>query len=512
MPLSLLRATRLSPDTCALPPASLQTSPKSKPAIDKAPTQPASASRSLQDTLRDVFEHRTWAAASLVSLYATMGPVLCATACRLAYHSLFGARQRPAAPNGKTVIVTGGKMTKSLLICRALKKQGCRVILVETSKYWMVASRQSRSVDRFVTVPVPEKETDAFLAAIRELAIEESACLYVPVCSPVASEYEALVAGVLPEGCRSWSLTPEMVHTLDDKVEFGRMARELGLPVPDSRRICSPAEARAFNEELRERSSTRRYVFKNLNYDSMHRLDLFTMPCPPEELEAYLSKVIGAGCGVSHTQPWLVQAFVNGPEYSSSALVREGKVLAFTDNEASISCFNYSHAAHPQIKGWVETLCKAHRISGIICIDFMVEDGVALAIECNPRFSSNNTSFYNSDKYGEVLLNGLFNPDDYGAEETQVQPMHTAREVNWLFCDAYYALASRGYTVRERVAKLYKACFVNKDAYFDVDDPLPFIALHYLHVPVLLLRNLRRGNKWAKIDLCIGKMTEENGD
>jgi len=31
-------------------------------------------------------------------------------------------------------------------------------------------------------------------------------------------------------------------------------------------------------------------------------------------------------------------------------------------------------------------------------------------------------------------------------------------------------------------------------------------------VPVLLLRNLRRGNKWAKIDLCIGKMTEENGD
>ena len=27
-----------------------------------------------------------------------------------------------------------------------------------------------------------------------------------------------------------------------------------------------------------------------------------------------------------------------------------------------------------------------------------------------------------------------------------------------------------------------------------------------------LARNVRTGNKWAKIDPCIGKMTEENGD
>lgn len=41
---------------------------------------------------------------------------------------------------------------------------------------------------------------------------------------------------------------------------------------------------------------------------------------------------------------------------------------------------------------------------------------------------------------------------------------------------------------------------------------MPFLALHFLHFPVLLARNVWRGNRWAKIDMCIGKLTEENGD
>ena len=43
-------------------------------------------------------------------------------------------------------------------------------------------------------------------------------------------------------------------------------------------------------------------------------------------------------------------------------------------------------------------------------------------------------------------------------------------------------------------------------------DVLPLLALYYIHIPTLLVRNIRRGNKWAKIDLCIGKLTEVNGD
>merc|ERR1712032_1694536 len=51
-----------------------------------------------------------------------------------------------------------------------------------------------------------------------------------------------------------------------------------------------------------------------------------------------------------------------------------------------------------------------------------------------------------------------------------------------------------------------------KDAYFDAADPLPVLDHLYVHLPMLLIRNVHTGNKWAKIDPCIGKMTEENGD
>ena len=50
------------------------------------------------------------------------------------------------------------------------------------------------------------------------------------------------------------------------------------------------------------------------------------------------------------------------------------------------------------------------------------------------------------------------------------------------------------------------------DATFDPADPLPFLGLHYMQVPVLLLRNIWSGRPWKKIDLCIGKVVELGGD
>ena len=109
-------------------------------------------------------------------------------------------------------------MTKALCVARHLKAAGCRVILVETHKYYMVASRWSGCVDRFVTVPVPEQDPKGFLSAIKQLAYMENADLFVPVSSPVSSVYDAQVASVLPPGCRSLSPGEMWTAALDDKV------------------------------------------------------------------------------------------------------------------------------------------------------------------------------------------------------------------------------------------------------------------------------------------------------
>jgi predicted ATP-grasp superfamily ATP-dependent carboligase len=405
----------------------------------------------------------------------------------------------------KTVIVTGGKMTKALCVARQLKKAGCRVVMVETHKYWMVASRFASCVDRFVTVPVPEEDPKAYLQALKVLAHEEDADLFVPVSSPVASVYDARVEHVLPGSCRSLAAGEIWTAALDDKVTFSELAKNAGLPGPDTRRVTSKEAAHAFNNELRlQGDAAKTYVLKNLAYDSMRRLDLFKLPCPPAALAAYIEDI-----EISTASPWVCQEFVKGQEYSTCAIAHQGSLTLFTDNKASISCFNYQQAGERKLREWVETFVATYKLSGILCIDFFIgADGTPMAIECNPRFSSNIANFYDSPTAARAYLE----PDACARDGVVERPTPNHAETCWIACELYYALTKPGYSVAERARNVYDALFVKKDAYYDPDDLLPFLALYFVHMPVLLWRNVRRGNQWAKIDLCIGKLTEVNGD
>ena len=448
---------------------------------------------------------------------AVAPPVIFSVLLVTAYHrvskrvmNILSPAQAPTNQSTKrakpmTAIVTGGKMTKALHAARILKAAGCRVVMLETHKYWMVASRFAKCVDRFVTVPVPEKEPEAYQKAIKVLAYEENADLFVPVSSPVASLYDSRVARVLPPSCRSLASSEVITALLDDKVTFAEMAKAAGCTSPDSRRMESKDAVRAFNEQLREQGpAATRYILKNLAYDSMRRLDLFALPCDAPKLEEYMCDLT-----ITPQAPWLVQEFIKGNEYSTCAIAHEGALALFTDNAASISCFNYEPAREPQLREWVERFCKHHQISGIVCIDFFITpDGRALAIECNPRFSSNITNFYDSPTVGRAFVD----PEACAAAGRTETPMPTAKETNWLAVDIVYALTKPGYTLAQRAAQIYECVFEKKDAYFEPDDVLPFLALHFVHIPMLLARNVWRGNKWAKIDMCIGKLTEENGD
>ena len=361
---------------------------------------------------------------------------------------------------GKTAIVTGGKMTKALVVCRHLKAAGCRVVLVETHKYWMVASRFTNAVDRFVTVPLPEKETAAFLTAMRELAHEEDADLFVPVTSPVASFYEAKLQRVLPAKCRTLS-SPRRRPPSRRQGRLAGMAATCGLPVPDTRRMTRKAAIAAFNDELRAADDGKRYVLKNLQYDSMRRLDCFTLPCAPEKLEQYIASIDE----VSPAAPWGVQAFCKGTEYSTCAVARDGELATYSDNVASISCFNYEHQSHPGLRRWVERFVRYHNISGIVCIDFFVdgEHGTPMAIECNPRFSSNIVAFDSTDGFGRALLDPKTSAKTYGT----LSPSPSQPETCWLFVELWYTLISKQLGVAQKLRKAYDAVFTLKDAYYE---------------------------------------------
>jgi hypothetical protein len=63
-------------------------------------------------------------------------------------------------------------------------------------------------------------------------------------------------------------------------------------------------------------------------------------------------------------------------------------------------------------------------------------------------------------------------------------------------------------TIPERLAVLR----AGTDAVFDRDDPLPFLLLHHLQIPSLLLGNLVAGKPWIRVDVNIGKLVEPAGD
>jgi len=451
-----------------------------------------------------------WSLAILLITYATFPVVMTYVFWAALWHRLVHGPKPKVTMTGKTAIVTGGKMTKALCVARQLKAAGCRVILVETHKYYMVASRFSECVDKFVTVPVPEQDPKGFLSAIKQLAYLENADLFVPVSSPVSSVYDAQVGSVLPAGCRSLSTGETWTAALDDKVTFHDLGKMAGLPVPDTRRLTSKDAALAFNAELRAKEGTpeggKQYIFKNLQYDSMRRLDLFTLPCEPAKLEAYMADIDE----ISTNAPWAAQAYVRGQEYSTCAIAHKGAMVLYTANKASISCFNYEHDDNPKLRNWVETFITHHRLTGVVCIDFFIDEatGTPLAIECNPRFSSNIANFYDSPSAARAFLE----PEACAKDGIIETPLPSAREACWIGFELYDALLGKGRTPFGRVSAALESLFVKKDAYYEPDDVLPFLALYYVHIPTLLMRNIRRGNKWAKIDLCIGKLTEVNGD
>ena len=52
----------------------------------------------------------------------------------------------------------------------------------------------------------------------------------------------------------------------------------------------------------------------------MHRLDLFTVPCEPAKLEAYM-----ADLGITAENPWACQQFVVGNECCGHVIARESR-------------------------------------------------------------------------------------------------------------------------------------------------------------------------------------------
>ncbi|MGJ0120944.1 ATP-grasp enzyme [Williamsia sp. MIQD14] len=387
----------------------------------------------------------------------------------------------------KTVLVTGGKMTKSLALARAFHAAGHRVVLVESTKYRWTGHRFSRAVDAFHCTPEPT--APGYAEVLRDIVIAEDVDVVVPVSSPASSIHEAAAHTLLDAHCEVVHGDEKTVHMLDDKDEFSAHAASLGLAVPHFARITDPAQIDDF--DFRPGSE---YILKRIAYNPVGRMDLTRLRREtPRENAAFACSL-----GITRDDPWILQEFIDGTEYCTHGTVRDGRLQVYACCESSAFQINYAMVDKPDIRRWVETFLEPLDLTGQASFDFIeASDGTVYAIECNPRTHSAITMFYDHPDVAAAYLT-----DD----QPTVVPTASSRPTHWIYHELWRLLTERGR--RARLASIRRST----DAIFDRDDPLPFLMVHHLQIPSLLVRNLRARRGWSRIDFNIGKLVENGGD
>jgi predicted ATP-grasp superfamily ATP-dependent carboligase len=403
----------------------------------------------------------------------------------------------PVAPpaHRHTILVSGGKMTKALQLARSFHQAGHRVILLETHKYWLTGHRYSRAVNRFYTVPDP---TDPdYAQALLAIVQQEKVDIYVPVCSPVASYYDAVAQEVLAPYCTTMHVDVETLQRLDDKYEFATAAQALGLRAPKSYRITNPQQVIDFDFS----NSQRPYILKSIPYDSIRRLNLTRLPCAtPAQTAAFVRSL-----PISIQQPWIMQEYIPGQEYCTHSTVRHGQLQLHCCCQSSAFQVNYQQVNRPEIEDWIRQFAAGLNLTGQISLDFIqaTDDGQMYAIECNPRTHSAITMFYNQPAVATAYL------DPQPLPQT-VQPLATSRPTYWIYHEMWRLLTHLWSPTQ--TGQRLKIIAQGQDAIFDWHDPLPFLLVHHWQIPLLLWGNLRHPREWVRIDFNIGKLVEVGGD
>lgn len=405
---------------------------------------------------------------------------------------------RAQLPQPKSVLISGGKMTKALQLARLFYQAGYRVVLVESHAYWLIGHRFSCAIDRFYTLPKSGSTT--YEQALLELIQREKIDVYVPVCSPVASLHDSRAMTAIAASapfCEVVHVRPDTIEKLDNKYVFFQAAQRSGLAVPRSFLITDPEQVVQFDFT----KESRPYILKSIVYDPIRRLNLTRLPAADAQATAAFARSLP----ISASNPWILQEFIAGQEFCTHGTFRQGELRVHCCCKSSAFQINYENIDQPDIQTWVEQFGQGLQLTGQASFDFIQadDDGKMYAIECNPRTHSAITMFYDNPEVAEayVGVTALTHP---------VTPSSTSKPTYWMYHELW-RLAASLLSPRQSLKNL-RVIASGKDAVFDWNDPLPFLMLHHWQIPLLLVRDLRDRKGWLKIDFNIGKLVQLGGD
>jgi hypothetical protein len=288
----------------------------------------------------------------------------------------------------KTVLITGARAPVALHLARLLDGSGRRVILADTPAHPIAAS--SRACARYCRLPPPRFEPAAYAEAVEALIRKENVGLVIPTCEEVfhlalAWRGRAMPARLFAPGIGSLA----EVH---NKHAFIRLAEKLGLAVPETVLLKSPADLRAV------RGRSRELVFKPVW--SRFASHVLLRPAP-EKLFAIAP---------SPAMPWVAQRFVQGEEISAYAVAREGRLKALALYRSLYRAGKgagifFERVEDVAARDLIERIVAATEWTGQISFDLMREaDGRVLPLECNPRAVSGLHFFHDPARFADAVL------------------------------------------------------------------------------------------------------------
>lgn len=429
---------------------------------------------------------------------------------------------RKPAPSGRTVLLTGGKMTKCLQLARLFHAMGDRVIVAETRPYQYCGTRFSKAVDQYIIIPKIKGAGEDYRQALIRIAQQEQVDLFVPVASPKAAFFDALAKPDFPEHTEVFHFDADIVKELDDKHRFCQLAKRFGLSAPESHLITS-------REQLLDMTFAdgKRYILKKIDYDPVYRLDLRTLPHRGWEERV-------RALPISEQEPWVLQEFLEGKEVCTHTTTRDGEVKLYVCSDSSPFQVNYAMLHLPAVRAWVDSFVQQLGATGQISFDFIIQkDDQVMPIECNPRTHSAITVFHDQPTAATAYypaqsrsLSGQTRPpSEHTHTQTQTHsrslsghtrpsPEHTQTQTHpthtyWLYHELHRILRSDSW---ERLNFLFRRVWTGKEAVFDWKDPWPFWFNNHVGIPYQIVQSLRAGTPWTHIDFNIGKLAIPGGD
>ena len=395
----------------------------------------------------------------------------------------------------KRVLLTGGKMTKSLQLARLFCRAGYQVHLAETEKYSCSGHAYSNCVTSFHLLPNQEKGFDEYRKKIEEIVKREKVDFLMPVASPSAVYFDARLKDHLSPDVSVFHFDEKTLSMLDDKFRMCRAARRIGLSAPETYLITSSGEL----DSLELLRSGKKYILKSVVYDPVERLNRPLLPF--SGFKEYVEDL-----QISKNRPWVLQEYIEGEEFCTHSVVHKGRIVLHCCCHSSDFQLRYRHVEKPEIREWIKKFVDQYKLSGQISFDFIIKaDGTVMPIECNPRTHSAITCFYNSSR----VAASYFDESETTDKKLVNQPDPTARETYWLYHELWALLCSRTFrSIFEKLSLLYSG----KEAIFDVKDPIPFLMVNHWQIPVLLFKAFLSGKPWLRIDFNIGKLVEVGGD